>query len=731
MNSELFTKQKCMIIICSFIPIMLYLNVYKVCNIFKITNLEVIPKGHHFQQFNIQELSRVPKVNYISATSFTKVNIFDKTASTHTVITSTTIPTATATKTKTNTDVPNDTTKYHATTTELTAAGTTYPSTVSTISSHVVSKFSEVNKTAYLVHTADCVIPAMDPLSPMVQNYVKVKKTVSCPEKHQITYSEGHTIFVNKSVTSSFYKNNFTECQYTPFEKKNDSDTQNEFFKEMRKIFTLKIDIGHKFVKVDCFGKNKVVIETSIYSFFFRNVTRESDLKSMFSKLKLKRPPPNVVMFIFESTSRMNFIRQMNESLDYMRNTIKTVEIQGYNKIGLNTFPNIVGDLLGMSLAEANISNDKWLDKHHFIWKNFTAAEYRSFYIEDGTGFGTFNYLKRGFRDPPIDGYMRPYMIEIERLFRKVDECERIVKQTEIMQSKLIEFMQTFTNEPKFAIHFIGELTHDAPNPLGLVDLSFKRTLTTLNENGHFENSVVFIMGDHGSRYGSIRNTYQGRLEEQLPALFISLPEWLIKERPDLFKNLNTNSHQLTNNFDIFSTLIDIIDIGKGFNEPKQKTKYGVSLLRKIPTNRTCDSIQIPPNFCTCASYTSVNISSERVYNISSWIVKSINDLLKDVQDVCVTLKLSKILDARKSKVSPTFIGEKEKHVSDYVLFLMVSPSNATFEANVRFNAATAMSELLAPVSRTNKYGNQANCIQHRPGRVTKERYCYCKSFIV
>jgi Protein of unknown function (DUF229) len=89
-------------------------------------------------------------------------------------------------------------------------------------------------------------------------------------------------------------------------------------------------------------------------------------------------------------------------------------------------------------------------------------------------------------------------------------------------------------------------------------------------------------------------------LESCLPGSFVVLPPWFEKKYPEAVQNLRTNSaSRLTTPFDIHATLTDLIDPEITLLNPTT-TKWGISLFRQIPKNRTCDSAGIPETFCTC-----------------------------------------------------------------------------------------------------------------------------------
>lgn len=84
-----------------------------------------------------------------------------------------------------------------------------------------------------------------------------------------------------------------------------------------------------------------------------------------------------------------------------------------------------------------------------------------------------------------------------------------------------------------------------------------------LNEDGHLSNTVVVFMSDHGMRWGNIRNTYQGQLEERLPFVVMVLPKQFRQQYSEALQNLKTNVRRLTTPFDLHETFNDFLDVNK------------------------------------------------------------------------------------------------------------------------------------------------------------------------
>lgn len=129
----------------------------------------------------------------------------------------------------------------------------------------------------------------------------------------------------------------------------------------------------------------------------------------------------SVLVLGIDSVSRLNFYRAMPKTEKYLRET-GWINLKGYNKIGDNTFPNLMAILTGQTPHQA-YSRCKptvayKLDNCPFLWYNFRNAGYVTAYGEDETALNTFNYLKVGFVEPPTDYYLRPYMLASEKLLK-------------------------------------------------------------------------------------------------------------------------------------------------------------------------------------------------------------------------------------------------------------------------------------------------------------------------
>ena len=100
----------------------------------------------------------------------------------------------------------------------------------------------------------------------------------------------------------------------------------------------------------------------------------------------------------------------------------------------------------------------------------------------------------------------------------------------------------------------MARLTHGLLNNAGLLDPILAKLFNKLFNENLLTNTLLFFFSDHGIRFGRIRETLSGKIEERLPLMSIYLPK--------LWRNYNItiNQNRLTTPFDIHSTLKHIIE---------------------------------------------------------------------------------------------------------------------------------------------------------------------------
>ncbi|RZC39846.1 DUF229 domain containing protein [Asbolus verrucosus] len=588
----------------------------------------------------------------------------------------------------------------------------------------------------FLIKTPGCRIPYMDPFDHTVKKFIHKEKRPLC--------NNGTLPLVDSNLTSIFIVNsslaNYTHqdinalrCCYLPFYRAEPSGSEGDdkvTFATECVAFNGSADITEEFIKVTC-----DVEKTNVYTDFFSFVPIKSTERKVF-----ERKPLNVLIVGLDAVSRVNFHRQMPMTVEYLKN-IMAIELLGYNKVGDNTFPNLIPFLTGLSENELEKvcweKDDKRFDKCPFVWKDYKAKGFLTSFGEDSSWMGLFNYMRKGFQKQPTDYMWGVFNRIAERQIgnshnMNVMECMGSREIYKVFLNYITNFITTMDTEEAsyFAFYWGAGLSHDYLNKPNQGDEDYYNFFKNIKENGHLDNTVMIVMSDHGIRWGDIRQTYQGRMEERLPFIFMVLPEWYKGQYQDAYNNLLKNTRRLTTPYDMHETLKDLLNpfnLTYDFLQSRyQAQQRGYSLFNEIPSNRTCEDAGIDSHWCTCQQSVQIDKNDTMVIEGANFAVEYMNHQLEGYGQ-CSNLTLYNISDARIMTHGDHILNGNE--VRDYMIVLQTSPGDGIFEVTLRSSIGynkTYQYEVMGTISRLNLYGKQSACITDFHLKL----YCYCKSLL-
>ncbi|CAL8121220.1 unnamed protein product [Orchesella dallaii] len=486
------------------------------------------------------------------------------------------------------------------------------------------------------------------------------------------------------------------------------------------------------------------------------------------AKPKKNRNRLSISILGLDATSHMNFLRAMPKSSKYLLKKMSAISLKGYTKVAENTLPNVIPFLTGLTLEQfkkecvdevSNGPNYVHLDECPFIWKHFAKNGYRTGFSEDDPDISIFNMnWANAFIMPPTDYYLRPFSVRMHKEQNyKHGYCYGASLSFEKLLENMREMAETFEggNRAYFQFTWSTKLSHDDFNKMRWGDEPLLKWLEHLNTNNLLNNTVLIVVGDHGSRLDNIRGTNQGKLEDRMPVAYIVMPPWFRKKYPEYYGNLERNSKLITSAFDMHKTLYSLMNLdslgeedeywlGLANNESVPIGKYkGTSLLREIPENRTCFEAGIPLHWCVCHRKIPVDLEEEFVEDAGEHVVQSLNILLRG-QKLCASLSMKSIDEVSKwdskeieregcnlKKNETKILFDVDDDNSDWcdntkeILVLQiaftVSPSDAKFETTV-IQLQNGGWHLTEEVVRTNAYEGQSNCVEQK-----YKPYCYCE----
>ncbi|XP_017109366.3 uncharacterized protein [Drosophila bipectinata] len=531
--------------------------------------------------------------------------------------------------------------------------------------------------------------------------------------------------------------------------------------------YVLKVPKGVRHLRLQC-----VETETnkSVYNdaYFFIQPPPEELLRKPLPRLHFwgrkdekesNRPPISVMILGMDSVSHLNFIRQMPKTAAYMRSNMSHVEFWGMNKIGVNTYPNLISLLTGLSADEANglISEDKYMDNLPLIWKDFKKAGYNTSFGEDNARFSMFYFGQKGFDNHTTDHNLHDFMAELHLIGQSssfpLTYCIGDRTFLDVLMEMTDRMLPHYQRYPFFSFYWWSNGLHEFFNSPRLMDERFQRLLGSLDDSGVTNNTLIFFMSDHGMRWGKFRHTFQGMIEDSQPLLSVLYPKWMRETYPQAIQNLHSNAHSLMTTYDLYATMKHVLDIESLQDESIQKmskdlwdlkgnrTPRAVSLFLPIPPWRNCISSHIKKKFCLCHRQVSIPPTDRISKQSAQLIVDSINKMLEEYA-MCIPLQLDFILSVHFEVPERDF--KKNNHIEarlfnenymdrgpsvrpteysdlDIIVRLKTKPMEAFFEGMTRKHGTT-----ISRIGKIIRVGDNKNKTNGCIANAKLEPFCHC-----
>ncbi|CAD5118659.1 unnamed protein product [Dimorphilus gyrociliatus] len=523
-------------------------------------------------------------------------------------------------------------------------------------------------------------------------------------------------------------------CDATPYKRIDDATY--EALAEVKGL-TSGSPVPADFFELTCRGMKEGTIST--YSNYHAAIKtrKEIDERPVTSDKKW-----NVIMFGFDSVSRMQWMRLLPKTYAFLTKELGSVVLEGYNIVGDGTPQALLPILAGkpeteLPEARRNYKDASTLDGHPWIWKNYTANGYITQWGEDEFHYGTFQYRMLGFRKPPTDYYVRPF----QKLLRKRNNfCTGSVPGHKVFMNWINELWRVYKDKPKFSFLFHSAYSHDYVKKLSIADDDVLEWIKSLQSSTALKDSFLIFMADHGPRFSSLRSNVQGKYEERNPFFSIRIPDEFQKLHPKALEILKGNAERLTTPFDVYSTLLDILNYKPDM--PNPTNQRSLSLLRPIPKDRNCESAGIQTHWCSCLSWKKIDLKDKIVVNAVNTLIDAFNnENNKLATGLCHKLSLKAISNAsmyehgrdmlkfRKSADTDGRIPDFSDNMSTDAAHLRVnfitSPNDGKYEATLILNLSSKKIDPdLKQVSRVDRYGDQPKCIVDRFPDL--RQFCYC-----
>ncbi|XP_075160865.1 uncharacterized protein LOC142233734 isoform X2 [Haematobia irritans] len=607
----------------------------------------------------------------------------------------------------------------------------------------------------YLVWSEFCKMPNLDPYLPEVMKNFHREKYKPCKLLDPLTRvdfnvtNQRYTLSIVNDVLPGYSKTGKVDCCYQTITRNGTGDKADEHVslsKCLSFVSHTSLDPSIDNILVKCRAGNK-----QVYANGYPLMPERKEIRDRLNVWKkydqdsgASDKTPSVLMIGIDSISRVNLLRAMPKTARYLYEN-EWYEMSGFNKIDDNTFPNLMAVLTGMNRTTVMEKCSPYklhaLDNCDFIWRTFREHGYVTAYAEDEASINTFNYMKVGFVEPPVDYYLRPFLLGAEkhletRLKSGLISCLGYKHAADFVYDYAVELARRYRNDTFFGLFWANTFSHNDISDCTGMDEHIMQYLKKFKDMGTMENTIVIFFSDHGMRFGPIRKTYSGHLEERLPFVFLWLPTKLRRKYPEFVNALNVNKNRLTNPYDTHMTLKHILEMTHRVKDANKLAKADAcpkcqSLLKPMPQNRSCKDAAIEAHWCTCLPYENIYKNSKTVLNLTHLLIDYINDYVatfrnKSFAKLCVPLKFDSVDSAYRTTQLETDPGGAVKTIDIYRITFYTKPNKGLFEATAIYDPLTSHMEVTGEISRLNTYSGDSDCVTDGGAK----KYCSCRKKI-
>ncbi|CAG9325566.1 unnamed protein product [Blepharisma stoltei] len=366
-------------------------------------------------------------------------------------------------------------------------------------------------------------------------------------------------------------------------------------------------------------------LESEEYAFGTCDINKTSDFEHVAYKLKLNEEslqraknslygkPINIVMLVIDSLSRRMFFRKIPKSVEYLNSIAKNVSIFDFklhHVIGQGSHNSFMPTFYGDMPYSATLYMQGDLYYNVSIWKYLHE---RGFVTMMGMDCCDNNLAQFIGKKPKVDHKMGSIWCSASAQYgySETSKRERCIGNKNAhawMMDYILDFSETYKNVSRYTYMHIDTAHEETGTVVSTIDLDLKKFLEEFFSRD--EDSILFLMGDHGMRYGEWFKSKDGSHEHKLPLLLIITKDRVLDNIPNSSKILLQNTNRLLSKFD-FHTVLQHLgnypDLESNREEIRTKTSKRLTTYNwftdYIPDNRTCEDAGIPVYWCICQPF--------------------------------------------------------------------------------------------------------------------------------
>ena len=354
-----------------------------------------------------------------------------------------------------------------------------------------------------------------------------------------------------------------------------------------------------------------------------------------------------IVMITLDSFSRNHFYRKLPRVVQWLSDRQRegrwnVTDFKLHNIIGTDTVEN-QARLFASRFEEFRETGYRCPDK---LGSDALWAKLRELGFMSLLGFEACAFKMKAFlgRKPSADHVVNPFYCAAARFASytsskyqsHVQRCLGPHMSHVYLMNYTKQFMQQYRGTNQWVYNHFTAAHENTGQHAATLDRDLRDYLDALvGIPDRHTDLVIFLMSDHGMRYGNYKSGAQAVQEHRLPAFFLISPKAYLAQVHKGTETLKHNSVRLTTKPDLRRTILGMASRLYGLANPDPPGAFIDLFTEKARNSRTCASAEIPLWYC--AAYPLLNIPNY-VYNASSALFSSRSSAEEALADLLLTI---------------------------------------------------------------------------------------------
>jgi hypothetical protein len=362
------------------------------------------------------------------------------------------------------------------------------------------------------------------------------------------------------------------------------------------------------------------------YNFEVHNRALET-IKNLTQTTGVTKPPLTIAMVTLDSFSRRHFFRKCPRVVEKLNQLEaegewKVFDFKLHNIIGSNTAENqsnVFGQTYRGMVGKGEVTNTDFFGSQA-IWK---LMKKRGFVTLLGFEACAYKMNRVLGRKPKADHVVNPFFCAAERYSSynshkrqsNAQRCMGVHMSHWYLMNYTLAFIDSYKDVNHWAYNHITSAHEETGQHAVTVDKDLLWYLESLIERAKDRDMIIYVLGDHGMRYGNFISNTEAIQESRLPVFFLLGKREHLDRIEYSYDTLTHNTFRLTSKPDLRRSLLYLADLQYGLSRPNDSKHPAINLFTEKASNtRTCEGIDIPSWYCSTYALKPV---SEKVYNDS------------------------------------------------------------------------------------------------------------------